>query len=179
MARKQKTQTTLEPITLGELANKYREHLEAQGKSAGTVFSYGMELKTAMAELGADTIVSTLTRERIAAFNESPRVTRLKSGKPKAEPSVLKTRRVLRLALGYAEQAGLIERSPVDAAKDAASEADDAAAPDTPAPAAKGKKSRGKQKRGAVVLEVAQPEAEAAADAAEAMVAAGADESAA
>ena len=176
MARKQKTPTTFEPITLEALSKKYLDHLESQGKSAGTVFSYGMELKTAQAALGAETMVSDLTREQVAAFNESDRVTKLKSGKAKAEPSILKTRRVLRLALTWAEQAGLIERSPVDAAKDASTMVDEPATPEAETPAAPKKKSK---RRAAVVLEVAQPEADAAADVAEAMVAAGTDETAA
>src|ERR1043165_6449962 len=105
MAKKPKTaSTTTEPITLAQLAEQYLKHMEADGKSIGTCFSYAMELKTAQADLGAETIVGTLTAADIERFNASDRVMKLKSGKPKAEPSFLKTQRVLRLALAFAEQ---------------------------------------------------------------------------
>jgi hypothetical protein len=90
-----------------------------QGKSEGTRFSYGMELKLAQAELGSDALVSYLTPESIALFNEAPRVTTLKSGRPKSQLSIDKTRRVLRLALTWAHQEGLIDHAVVDPKKDA------------------------------------------------------------
>ena len=57
--------------------------------------------------------MSSITPEQVQAFNACDRVMKLKTGKPKAEPSFLKTRRVLRLALVWAEQAGLIAKSPI------------------------------------------------------------------
>jgi hypothetical protein len=44
-------------------------------------------------------------------------VTLLKSGKPKAKPSVDKTRRVLRLALVWAVEQGWIEKAPLPEVK--------------------------------------------------------------
>ncbi|MBL8800453.1 MAG: hypothetical protein JNN27_00535 [Planctomycetes bacterium] len=157
MARKSKISTTTNPdLTLSSLCEAYLASLAERGQSEGTIFSYRMELATARAELGADTKVADLTAERIAEFNVCDRVMRKKSGKPKAEPSFLKTRRTLRLCLAFAEQSGLIAKSPVDARKDVLP----VGAPEKP--------KKGKR-RGALVLEVSQPEAEAAADVAEAM----------
>jgi hypothetical protein len=175
MARKNKNQTSsINPdLTLSSLCEAYLASLGERGQSEGTIFSYRMELKTAQAELGADTRVADLTFDAIAAFNTSKRVMRLKSGKHKAEPSFLKTRRTLRLCLAFAEQSGLIAKSPVDARKDAmpggAREVEGASTTKVDAPKPKGK--RGKRKQ-AIVLEVSQPEAEAAADVAESMIAA-------
>ncbi len=167
MARKSKITTTTNPdLTLSSLCEAYLASLLERGQSEGTIFSYRMELKTAQAELGADTKVADLTADRIAEFNVCERVMRLKSGKPKAEPSFLKTRRTLRLALAFAEQSGLIEKSPVDARKDALPGATNTT---TPEPA----KPKTTKRRGAIVLEVSQPEAEAAADIADAMIAQG------
>jgi hypothetical protein len=112
MGRKKATNATTEPITLAKLSEKYLEHMEQDGKSVGTCFSYTMELKTAIAELGADTIVSEITPALVEKFNACDRVMRLKSGKPKAPPSYLKTQRVLRLALTWAAQNGLIATAP-------------------------------------------------------------------
>lgn len=167
MARKSKITTTTNPdLTLSSLCEAYLASLLERGQSEGTVFSYRMELATARAELGADTKVADLTAERIAEFNVCERVMRKKSGKPKAEPSFLKTRRTLRLCLAFGEQSGLIAKSPVDARKDVLP---GATSETTPEPA-KPKKTK---RRGAIVLEVSQPEAEAAADIADAMIAQG------
>jgi hypothetical protein len=150
--KKQNASTPTEPITLAQLAEQYLKHMEADGKSIGTCFSYAMELKTAQAELGADTIVGTLTADDIARFNASDRVMKLKSGKPKAEPSFLKTQRVLRLALAFAEQTGLIAASPIPAK---VQKSDEPAPEPEPTPAPKTtRKSR-------VVVEVVnEPQAE-------------------
>ena len=161
MARKSKISTTTNPdLTLSSLCEAYLASLLERGQSEGTIFSYRMELTTARAELGADTKVADLTAERIAEFNVCDGVMKKKSGRPKAEPSFLKTRRTLRLCLAFGEQSGLIAKSPVDARKDVLP----VGAPEKP--------KKGKR-RGALVLEVSQPEAEAAADVAEAMFAHG------
>jgi hypothetical protein len=177
MARKSKnTNSTINPdLTLASLCEAYLASLAERGQSESTIFSYRLELKTAQAELGADTKVADLTTEHIAAFNVCTRVMRLKSGKPKAEPSFLKTRRTLRLALTFAEQSGLIAKSPVDARKDVLPGATSESSATTPEPA----KARKGKRRGALVLEVSQDVAEHAADVAEAMVAATSSESAA
>ena len=180
MARKSKTQvpTIDHDLTLNALCEAYLASLVERGQSEGTIFSYRMELNTAKAVLGADTLVSDLTYDAIAAFNTCDRVMKKKSGKPKAEPSFLKTRRTLRLCLAFAEQSRLIGCSPVPASKDALpGEAGEQTAADATTPAPE-KPKKGKR-RGALVLEVSQPEAEAAADAADAMIAATAPETAA
>ena len=179
MARKSKTQvpTIDTDLTLNALCEAYLASLAERGQSEGTVFSYRMELVTARAELGTDTKVADLTAERIAAFNVCDRVMKKKSGKLKAEPSFLKTRRTLRLCLAFGEQSGLIAKSPVDARKDVLPGATSEVAADAEAPATE-KPKKGKR-RGALVLEVSQPDAEAAADVAEAMIAATAPETAA
>jgi hypothetical protein len=177
MARKSKnTSSTINPdLSLSSLCEAYLASLLERGQSEGTVFSYRMELKTAQAELGAETKVADLTPEAIAAFNVCERVMKKKSGKPKAEPSFLKTRRTLRLCLAFGEQSGLIAKSPVDARKDVLP----GAAGEVQATATEPAKPKKGKRRGALVLEVSQPEAEAAADIAEAMIAATAPETAA
>jgi hypothetical protein len=132
-------------LTLADLAARYLAHMAEQGKSDGTRFSYGMELKLAQAELGSDALVSYLTPESIALFNEAPRVTTLKSGRPKSQLSIDKTRRVLRLALTWAHQEGLIDHAVVDPKKDAL-RADPAGAES--AKGARGKRAASKDEKG-------------------------------
>jgi hypothetical protein len=100
-------------LTLEVLAAKYLAHLEDAGKSNGTLFSYKLELITALDELGKDTKVAGLTPTRVLEYFVSDRVTRTRAGVQKAKPTVDKTRRVLRLALVWAQDAGLIEKAPV------------------------------------------------------------------
>jgi hypothetical protein len=136
MAKKTKTvSATIDPtLTLAQLSRLYLEHIEEEGKSGGTIFSYGMELKLAQSEIGGETLVSGITPHLIERFNACDRVMRLKTGKPKAQPSIDKTRRVIRLALTWAVQAGLIASAPY-ATKDDAT-------PPAPAAADEPKKTR-------------------------------------
>jgi hypothetical protein len=114
MAKKKNEPVTLPRIPLSDLSERYLHSMEMAGKSRGTVFSYSMELGAAQKELGADTPIAEITRADIIRFNESPRVTLLRSGKPKSQLSIDKTRRVLRLALGFAVQTGLLASSPAE-----------------------------------------------------------------
>lgn len=177
-------------ITLAELTTRYTAHMEDAGKSRGTVFSYESELRLAQRELGADLSIGAISREDIERFNACPRVTILKSGRPKSQLSIDKTRRVLRLALKWAADTKLIDVSPAEPVEEPApttekraKKSKDAPLPHTPdvtvvvgdeqitdgSPAPVEKKPR--KRKQAIVLEVAQADAERAADEAEAMIA--------
>ena len=99
--------------TLGEVTAGYLRHLESEGKSPGTQFSYSMDLKAATAVLGEDTPVSTLTPAKVQAFFESDGVTKKRNGKKKSSITIAKTCRVLRLALVWAAEKGMIEKAPI------------------------------------------------------------------
>jgi hypothetical protein len=99
--------------TLADLAAAYATQMENDGKSNGTIASYGMELKLAQDEIGAETPLADLTPERVETFFNCKRVTKLRSGKQKSQLSIDKTRRVLRLALVWAAERGIIERAPL------------------------------------------------------------------
>ena len=99
--------------TLHDIAEGYLAAIEKDDAGPGTLASYRMELKTAMRELGETTPVADLSVERVAAYFASDAVMKTKSGKPKAKPTWAKTQRVLRLALFWAQDAGLIASAPV------------------------------------------------------------------
>ena len=101
------------PTTMAELAERYIAHLEDAGKSAGTTRSYGQDLQTAVTHFGPQTDINALTAAKVAAYFEADVVMKKRSGKPKAKPTFLKTQRVLRLALVWAAEAGLIENAPI------------------------------------------------------------------
>ena len=99
--------------TLADACRAYLEHMEADGKSTGTLSSYRSELLLACKHLGADTALSKITTAKVAEYFESDPVTKLRTGKPKAKPSIDKTRRVLRLCLVHAEQKKLVKAAPI------------------------------------------------------------------
>ena len=110
---KKKTPKLAPNATLADLSAAYLAHMEDEGKSNGTIASYGMELRTAMTELGEATPVADLTPERVGEFFNCKRVMKLRSGKNKSQLSIDKTRRVLRLALVWAAERGIIEKAPI------------------------------------------------------------------
>ncbi|MFG0318970.1 MAG: hypothetical protein ACF8XB_16990 [Planctomycetota bacterium JB042] len=99
--------------TMEQLAETYLIHLEQLGKSRGTVFSYSIDLAVAVRELGSETRIKTLTPEKVGAFFESDAVKKTRAGKPKAKPTIDKTRRVLRLALTWAAETGQVPVAPI------------------------------------------------------------------
>ena len=110
---KKKGRRTKADLTLADLAERYVGHMEESGKSAGTSASYGLELKTALLELGAETKLADLTPESVLAYFGSARVMKKRNGKHKSPLSIAKTQRVLRLALVWAEQTKLIAKAPL------------------------------------------------------------------
>ncbi len=99
--------------TLADLSGAYLAHLEAKGTSIMTRASYEADLNVALKALGEKTKVSTLTTRKVQNFFESDVVTKTRAGKAKAMPTILKTRRVLRLALVWATEQGWVAEAPI------------------------------------------------------------------
>jgi hypothetical protein len=108
-----KAKASTDDITLEDLAIRYMQHLEDSGRSAGTCFSYRLELVVALEQLGKDTLLRDLTPERVLDYFVSDRVTKTRTGVLKARPTVDKCRRVLRMALQWAEDSGLTAHAPL------------------------------------------------------------------
>jgi hypothetical protein len=100
------------PGSLRAIGSAWIEALRAGGHTKSTLSSYAKDLDLAYEFLGADVGASEITEKQIAAFNTCKGVLKKKSGKPKAKPTILKTRRALRLALTWAEQKALIKKAP-------------------------------------------------------------------
>jgi hypothetical protein len=95
-------------LTVDELARAWIAHLEAEGKTtASTIASYASDLKTAIAFFGADSPVAGINAAYLDVFNGSDGVMKLKSGAPKAMPTILKMRRAFRMALEWARENGV------------------------------------------------------------------------
>ena len=104
-------------LTIGELAGNFQHHLEVAGKSRGTVFSYGIELKTAVKHFGAETKVTSLTVKKVQEYFDSDAVTKNRKGGAKDEKTVAKTRRVFRQALLWLAEVGVLEAAPISETK--------------------------------------------------------------
>ena len=102
-----------EAQSLADLSGAYLAALEDKGTSLMTRASYQNDLKLALKALGEKTRVAALTALKVENFFESDVVTKTKTGKAKAQPTVLKTRRVLRLALVWAQEQGWIREAPI------------------------------------------------------------------
>ncbi len=112
-AKSKKTKKPKAELTIALLAEGYLHALEDSGAGNGTIASYGMELKTAVRELGSETLVAQLTEDRVAEFFKSDAVMKTRNGKPKAPPTFLKTQRVFRQALVWAQTEKLIAKAPL------------------------------------------------------------------
>jgi hypothetical protein len=105
--------TPAEPFaTLADLGKTWIEYLKANDAAVSTWASYQADFETAAEHFGAATDPATLTPDAVAAFEQSDAVTKTKKGRPKAMPTVLKTRRVLRLALTWARDLGRLASIP-------------------------------------------------------------------
>jgi hypothetical protein len=98
--------------TLKDLGSTWIEYLKANDAAVSTWASYQADFETAVEHFGGTTDPATLTPEAVAAYEQSDAVTKTKKGRPKAMPTILKTRRVLRLALKWAHDAGRLATIP-------------------------------------------------------------------
>jgi hypothetical protein len=97
------------PLPMACLADLFLGDLEQAGKSRGTVFGYSIDLALALKYFGGKEAPATvLTAKSVAAFFESDEVTKTRTGKPKARPTIDKTRRVLRQVLAWGEEKGYL-----------------------------------------------------------------------
>ena len=108
MSWKRRLDTGLErtgKLTVDELARAWIAHLNAGGKTtASTIASYANDLKTAITFFGADSPVAGINAAYVDVFNLSDGLMKLRSGAPKAMPTILKMRRAFRMALEWARE---------------------------------------------------------------------------
>lgn len=101
--------------TLADAAKGFLEKLEADGASESTVSGYRRELNVAMDHFGEAKLLALIQPHEVQAYFECPAVMVARNGSPKAQPSYDRTRRVLRLALCWAVEHGLLETAPLPA----------------------------------------------------------------
>ena len=133
--------TPTKPKTLAPLFDAYIAHLKAIGKSESTAKSYAGDLALAKKHFGDDLALSKMTKKAVEDFFASDAVNLTRKGTPKSKITTDKIKRVLRLALIWAEAEGHMKKAPLPATakKEAATPKKSAADKKEPKPATKAK----------------------------------------
>ena len=118
-------------ITLKTAVEKYMAHLEAEGKTERTRYTYGKDLDLALQHFGEEKNLAKLIPAQVAGFFKSDLVTKVpKSGREKSPITITKTLRVFRQMLVFCRDQGWIEKLPLT--KDEAAKVKDKAEPEQP-----------------------------------------------
>ena len=107
--KKAKSSEITSVITLEKTVNEFCEHLEAKGKSQSTQNTYTLDLGIALKFFGGDKDVASIRPANVGRFFKSDDVNKLKSGKDRALPTVLKTKRVFRQLMVLCAERGYID----------------------------------------------------------------------
>ena len=100
-------------MTLQEAVDQYLDYLTEIGKRPGTVATYGKDFELAIEHFGGDKNLDTFTVPEVANFFKLDLVNKLPSGKDRAQPTILKTKRAVRMMFTWCLNSGMIEELPI------------------------------------------------------------------
>ena len=99
--------------TLGQAMAEYLEHLKDEGKSERTLYTYTRNTEQIISFFGADRRLSGILVPHVGKFLKSDALLRLPNGNERAEPTVRKTVRILRMFLCWSLERGYITKLPL------------------------------------------------------------------
>jgi len=99
--------------TLQEVVDLYLTYLAEIGKKSGTIATYGKDFELAIKHFGGEKKIDSFLAPHIATFFKSDLVNKLASGKDRAQPTILKTKRVVRMMFTWAKDKGMIDKLPI------------------------------------------------------------------
>jgi hypothetical protein len=99
--------------TLHQAAQAYLEHLRTQGKKERTLYTYGKDFEQVVAFFGAESKLSAIFTLHVGKFFKSDALLKLPSGRERSQPTVEKTKRVLRMFFIWARETGRIDKLPL------------------------------------------------------------------
>lgn len=102
-------------LTLHEAREAYLKHLAKTGKKPATVATYGKDFDLFEFFLGTDRMMDMITPTDVGHFLKSNTCLKLKSGKPRAKPTIDKTTRLVRMFLIWAKETGRVKEAPLPA----------------------------------------------------------------
>ena len=100
-------------ITLGQAMTDYLEHLKAAGKGERTIYTYSRDAEQIIGFFGADRKLTSILTPHVGKFLKSDALLRLPNGSERAQPTVRKTVRVLRMFLVWVRDNGYIDTLPL------------------------------------------------------------------
>lgn len=99
--------------TLSQSAEEYIEILKSKGKSPRTLYTYGKDFEQILAFFGQDKDIDKVTLPLVGKFYKSDELLKLPNGKDRAPRTILKTTRVFRMFMTWAQSQGYIEILPL------------------------------------------------------------------
>lgn len=102
-----------EDITLEEAGKAYLEHLKSKGKKAGTLYTYGQDLKLIQAYFGTKYRISDIRVTQVGKFYKAEGLLMLANGKERAERTLKKTVRFFRLMMTWLHEEGVVKTLPL------------------------------------------------------------------
>lgn len=100
-------------ITLGQAMNEYLEYLKEEGKSERTIYTYGLDVEQIIAFFGAERKLTSILTPHVGKFLKSDALLKLPNGGERAETTVRKTVRVLRMFFVWTLEQGYITKLPL------------------------------------------------------------------
>ncbi len=99
--------------TLGQAMADYLEYLKVEGKSERTLYTYSRDVEQIIGFFGSGRMLTSILTPHVGKFLKSDALLKLPNGNGRAEPTVRKTVRVLRMFLVWARDNGYIEKIPL------------------------------------------------------------------
>jgi site-specific recombinase XerD len=99
--------------TLQETLKEYMEYLKAQGKSERTIYTYNKDAEQVVSFFGAERKLTSILTPHVGKFLKSDVLLKLPNGNVRAELTIKKTVRVLRMFLCWAMEMGYIMSLPL------------------------------------------------------------------
>ena len=100
-------------ITLGQAMADYLEQLKADGKSERTIYTYSRDAEQIISFFGANRKLTSILTPHVGKFLKSDALLRLPNGQERAEPTVRKTVRVLRMFFVWTKDMGYVDKLPL------------------------------------------------------------------
>lgn len=99
--------------TLHQATQAYLAHLRSQGKKERTLYTYGKDFEQIEGFFGAERKLSAILTPHVGKFFKSDVLLKLRGGRERSQPTVEKTKRVLRMFLIWARETGRIDKLPL------------------------------------------------------------------
>ena len=99
--------------TLGQAIADYLEQLKSEGKSERTIYTYSRDIEQIIGFFGAERRLTSILTPHVGKFLKSDALLKLPNGAERAEPTVRKTVRVLRMFLVWARDNRYIDKLPL------------------------------------------------------------------